>query len=53
MCLTSPSRFRAVAVQAQVARYRRYTEAKAKISKDLPPDKYAEEVRRLAKKYKI
>ena len=51
MSLTS--RFRAVAVQAQMARYRRYEEAKRRIPKDLPPQEYASEIRRLAKKYKI
>lgn len=54
MCLTKKSQnFRAVAVQAQMARYRRYAEAKAKLPMDLPPAKYEAEVRRLAKKYKI
>lgn len=56
MCLkslTNPKRFKAVAVQAQVARYRRYAEAKAQLPKDLPAAQYDAEVRRLAKKYKI
>ena len=51
MSLTS--KFRAVAVQAQMARYRRYDEAKRRIPKDLPPQKYEAEIRRLVKKYKI
>ena len=53
MCLKNPTRFKAVAVQAQIARYRRYEEAKRRIPKDLPPQEYASEIRRLAKKFKI
>ena len=34
-------------------RYRRYAEAKRKIPMNLPPKEYEEEVRRLARKYKI
>lgn len=34
-------------------RYRRYAEAKAKLPKWLPPEDYEEQIKRLAKKYKI
>lgn len=34
-------------------RYRLYAEAKARIPKDLPPDQYEAEIKRLAKKYHI
>ena len=34
-------------------RYRRYAEAKRRIPMNLPPKEYEEEVRRLARKYKI
>lgn len=39
--------------EAEIRRYRKYSEAKAKIPKDLPPAEYEAEVKRLAKKYKI
>lgn len=48
-----PSRFRAVAVQAQVLRYHRYHEAKSRIPLNLPPKEYEAEIRKLAKKYKV
>ena len=34
-------------------RYRRYAEAKKKIPKDLTPQEYEAEIKRLAKKFKI
>ena len=34
-------------------RYRRYAEAKAKLPKWLPPEEYEEQIKRLAKKFKI
>ena len=34
-------------------KYRLYAEAKSRIPKNLPPKEYEEEVRRLAKKYRI
>ncbi len=39
--------------EADANRYRRYHEAKSKIPMDLPPDKYEEELKRLARKFKI
>lgn len=39
--------------EAEIRRYRKYSEAKAKIPKDLPPAEYEAEIERLAKKYKI
>lgn len=40
-------------IAAESERYRRYHEAKSKIPMDLPPDKYEEELKRLARKFKI
>lgn len=34
-------------------RYRRYAEAKSRIPMDLSPEEYEEEVKRLAKRYRI
>ena len=34
-------------------KYRRYAEAKAKLPKWLPPEEYEEQIKRLAKKFKI
>lgn len=39
--------------RAENERYRKYSEAKRKIPLNLPPREYEEEIRRLAKKYKI
>ena len=39
--------------RASNERYRRYAEAKSKLPKDLPPLKYQEEIRKLARKYKV
>jgi len=39
--------------EAEVRRYRRYAEEKAKIPKHLAPAEYEAEVRKLAKKFKI
>lgn len=39
--------------EAEIRRYRKYSEAKAKIPKDLPPAEYEAEIERLAKKHKI
>ena len=46
-------RCRARQIAAESERYRRYHEAKSKIPLDLPPGKYEEEVKRLARKFKI
>ena len=40
-------------VEAESNRYRRYAEAKARIPMSLPPREYEEEVKRLARRYKI
>lgn len=40
-------------VRASNERYRRYAEAKRRIPINLPPREYEEEVRRLARKYKV
>lgn len=39
--------------EAESERYRRYHEAKSKIPMDLPTEKYEEELKRLARKFKI
>jgi hypothetical protein len=39
--------------EAEVRRYRKYAEEKAKIPKHLAPGEYEAEVKRLARKYKI
>ena len=46
-------RSRARRIAAESERYSRYHEAKSKIPMDLPPDKYEEELKRLARKFKI
>lgn len=38
---------------ADTERYRRYAEAKSRIPMDLSPEEYEEEVKRLAKRYRI
>lgn len=55
MCFTAtkPPRFSVAAARADIERYRRYAEAKAKIPMDLPPKEYEAEVKKLARKYKI
>lgn len=40
-------------VAAESERYRRYAEAKSRIPKDLSAKEYEEEVKRLAKRYRI
>lgn len=40
-------------VAAESERYRRYAEAKSRIPMDLSPEEYEEEVKRLAKRYRI
>lgn len=40
-------------VAAESERYRRYAEAKSTIPKDLSAEEYEEEVKRLAKRYRI
>lgn len=40
-------------VAAESERYRRYAEAKSRIPKDLSAEEYEEEVKRLAKRYRI
>lgn len=39
--------------EAEVWRYRKYAEEKAKIPKHLAPGEYEAEVRRLARKYRV
>ena len=38
---------------ADTERYRRYAEAKSRIPMDLSPEEYEEEVKRLARRYRI
>ena len=38
---------------AEKDRYRRFAEAKSRIPQNLPPREYEEEVKRLARKYKV
>ena len=40
-------------VSAETERYRRYAEAKARIPMNLPPREYEEEVKRLARRYRV
>jgi hypothetical protein len=40
-------------VAAESERYRRYAEAKSRIPMDLSPEEYEEEIKRLAKRYRI
>ena len=40
-------------VAAESERYRRYAEAKARIPMNLPPREYEEEVKRLARRYRV
>lgn len=40
-------------VAAESERYRRYAEVKSRIPKDLSAEEYEEEVKRLAKRYRI
>lgn len=40
-------------VAAESERYRRYAEAKSRIPMDLSPEEYEEEVKRLARRYRI
>lgn len=47
------SYMKAVAAEAEVRRYRKYAEEKAKIPKHLAPGEYEAEVKRLARKYKV
>ena len=54
MCIRAMKRIRTkAAVAADCDRYRRYAEAKARIPMNLPPREYEEEVKRLARIYKI
>ncbi len=39
--------------EAEVRRYRKYAEEKAKIPKHLAPGEYEAEVKRLARKYRV
>lgn len=50
MCTTA---IRRKIFEADRERYRRYAEAKSKLPKDLPPIKYQEEIRKLARKYRV
>lgn len=40
-------------VASETERYRRYAEAKARIPMNLPPREYEEEVKRLARRYRV
>lgn len=40
-------------VVSETERYRRYAEAKARIPMNLPPREYEEEVKRLARRYRV
>ena len=40
-------------IAAESDRYRRYAEAKSRIPMDLSPEEYEEEIKRLAKRYRI
>ena len=40
-------------VAAETERYRRYAEAKARIPMNLSPREYEEEVKRLARRYRV
>jgi hypothetical protein len=53
MKMSFKSYMKAVAAEAEVRRYRKYAEEKAKIPKHLAPGEYEAEVKRLARKYKI
>lgn len=54
MCLQAMRRIRTkAAVAADRDRYRRYAEAKSRIPMGLPPREYEEEVKRLARIYRI
>lgn len=50
---TSRNTFERIAAKADAERYRRYAVAKSKIPLNLPPAQYEEEVKRLAKKFKV
>lgn len=54
MCISAMKRAvskRVVAAESE--RYRRYAEAKARIPMNLPPREYEEEVKRLARRYRV
>ena len=54
MCTTALKRAVSKRVVAsETERYRRYAEAKARIPMNLPPREYEEEVKRLARRYKV
>ena len=54
MCTTALKRAVSKRVVAsETERYRRYAEAKARISMNLPPREYEEEVKRLARRYRV
>ena len=40
-------------IAAESDRYRRYAEAKSRIPMDLSPEEYEEEVKRLARRYRV
>lgn len=46
-------RIAALKAEAEATRYRRYSEAKARIPMNLPPKEYEERVKELARKYKV
>ena len=54
MCISAMKRaVSKCAVAAESDRYRRYAEAKARIPMNLPPREYEEEVKRLARRYRV
>ena len=54
MCTTALKRAVSKRVVASdTERYRRYAEAKARIPMSLPPREYEEEVKRLARRYRV
>ena len=54
MCTTALKRAVSKRVVASdTERYRRYAEAKARIPMNLPPREYEEEVKRLARRYRV
>ena len=54
MCTTALKRAVSKRVVAsETERYHRYAEAKARIPMNLPPREYEEEVKRLARRYRV
>ena len=54
MCISAMKRkISKLSTQADSYRYQKYAEAKARIPRHLPPREYEEEVKRLARRYRI